>query len=236
MRIRNINTGRILFPAFIAAAGLLLFSCTQFFSTSWASWAARDPAQLIPAVTRANVNDLVKSFEDDPDGSFALLKKIKEAHDGAASPELEVAALKAAINSVDLINAIVGVVGELSNLGNFDNPDEVRNIIEKALGGMKNLEAVGETLSAILPAPNSSDFDNFVNAASVEDLAMGAIVLLLGEASKQDADNLEDFLENPDKYLSASDTWKLAQEMVAQAIVKGITGLLGDVLDYLSLT
>jgi hypothetical protein len=235
MKNRHFVLGRILFLAFLAAAGLLLFSCTQFFSTSWAPWAARDYDKLIPAVTAGNVNQLTSLYENDPDGSLALLKKIQAAE---SSPELEAAALKAAVNSISLVSAIAGVAGDLGSLGSLTE-GETRDIIKDVLDGMKNLEKASEALSEILPSPEDTEaWDNFTETASADDLAMGAVVLLLGEVSGNvdfdDPDALNDFLEN----LPDNKNIELAKALVEASIAKGdeLSGPLKNILDNLNLS
>ena len=196
---------------FVMMAGLLFFSCTNFFSNSWASWAARDYNSLIPNVTAGNVSNLASLFEDDPDGSLALLKKIQSAVNGNPSAAdlliLQSAALEVAVNSVGLVNGMLAAAG---NMSDFDNVDDARSILDAALNAMSNLEEAGSLLAAILPNPpaiNSGSgtldendpeygaFMNFAKSASADDLAMAAVVLLLGEASKF-AGDLDEFLED----------------------------------------
>jgi hypothetical protein len=238
MKTRHCNTSRILFPAFLAAVGLLLFSCTQFFSTSWAPWAARDYGKLIPAVTVDNVNQLTSIYENDPDGSLALLKKIQAANDDESSPELEAAALKAAVNSIGLVSAIAGVVGELSNFNNLTEGD-TRDLFQSALDGMKNLEDASKVLADILPSPDDKDaWASFTETASADDLAMGAVVLLLGEVSGSvdfdDPDALDDYLES----LPDNKNIQLAKALVEASIAKSdeLSGPLKDILDNLNLS
>jgi hypothetical protein len=237
MKTRHLYSGRVFFPVFLTATGLLLFSCTQFFSTSWAPWAAREYDKLIPAVTADNVDQLTSIYENDPDGSLALLKKIQESQESSdeSSPVLEAAALKAAVNSIGLVSAIAGVAGDLSG---WDDSTDFKGIFENALNGMKNLEDASAALFEILPGIDDPGFDDFIAFASADDLAMGAVVLLLGEVSANvdfdDPDAFNDFLES----LPDNQNIQLAKALVEASIAKGdeLSGPLRDILDNLNLS
>ena len=166
----------------------LLGSCLDFFSNSWASWAARDPSSLIPAVTLDNVNDLIEMAENDPDLSLALLLRIGEAVDDASDEEkaaLQAAAVEAAVNAVGLGQTIAGAAGDFANISDVDSAIDV---IMDAINNMPNLDEVSEALFDLLPAPGSGEFNTFIENATAEEIALAAILLLAGEAKKYDSD------------------------------------------------
>jgi hypothetical protein len=219
----------------------LLVSCTQFFSTSLALWAARDPATLIPPVTAGNVQDLIGSAENNPDMSLALLKGINDAIAGASAGEkikLQVAALEAAVNASSLGPALLNKAGDISEL--MDDPQKTKQMVLDSLNDMKNLTAAADTLAAILPDPSDqAAIDAFADTADADSLAMAAAVLLAAEAKGQS--DKDDFLNNFDPQSSTlSDSAKLAVKLAEAAKLKVDnnegSGMLKDVLEGLNLT
>ncbi|MHC6204110.1 hypothetical protein ACYULU_13075 [Breznakiellaceae bacterium SP9] len=222
----------------------LCASCTDFFSHSLAPWAARDPSSLIPSVTVSNVDELIRKAENNPDLSLAVLKKIQSAADSASDGErsvLQAAALQAAVNAASLGPQLMKNAGNISELTNDSAKAQgaAIELLTKSLGAMGNLSEAGALLEAILPDPNDTTaFDAFVAAASADDLAMGAAVLL-GAAAKKQGD--------PGAYLAAFDSSggspspseTLAVKLAAAAKDKndaeGGGGLLADILKGLKL-
>jgi hypothetical protein len=181
------------FFAVLVAAGLVC-SCTEFFSTSLAPWAARDASSLIPPVTTGNVNDLITGSENNPDMSLAVLKKIQDAVNGASAEEassLQAAALQAASNASGIGPVLLNKAGNISDVVN--NPDSARDMVVDAINEMPNLKETGEALAAVLPEPGTPAFDAFVEKASADDLATAAAVLLAAEAKDKDADFINNF-------------------------------------------
>jgi hypothetical protein len=163
---------------------LCTLSCTDFFSTSLASWAQRDPASLIPGVTTGNVQDLVRTAENDPALSLELLKKIKAAADQAgpeAAAMLRAQGLKAGANAVDLGSSLLNSIDDISVVG---DSGQAADMLVKAINAMPNLAATAAVLSGLVPDPASETaaFDAFIDAADLNDLAMAAAVLLAAEA------------------------------------------------------
>jgi hypothetical protein len=188
--------------------GGLLVSCTEFFSTSLAPWAARDPDKLIPAVTTGNVDDLIAMTENNPDMSLSVLKKIEDAVNNAsgdAKAALQAAALEAAVNATGMGSAVLNNVDKVTTA----TADNAKDLVIDAIGDMKNLEAACDTLMSILPTPppitvpptSDPDFDAFTANAKPEELAMAAAMLLAGELNKQD--DPEDFIDNFDPKTAA---------------------------------
>ena len=163
----------------VLAVGIFGASCTDFFSISWASWAKRDPHNLIPPVNAGNIDELVNDpyIADDPDLSLALLENIDAAMDGASDEDKEIlqnAALEVAVNASGLGQAALGLLSDLDSL-----QDDPVGMILDAISGMDNLEATSELLCSILEG-----FDPNNENADPTDLALAAVVLLAAEAQK----------------------------------------------------
>ena len=213
-------------------AGFLCFSCTDFFTTSLFPWASRNPNDIIPKVTKDNVDDLIELFENDPDGSLALLKKIKDAAGEASGDEknqLLGAALEAAVNASGLGQAIISAAG---NINNLKDEEDVRGMLLETMDKLTNLEETSAILSGMLPKPGdypdhpNPEFLEFCDKAKTEDLAMAAVVLLLGVASKSCDGDFNALLDDPLKFLDNKnldfkDSVELAQAMALVAAIKG---------------
>ncbi|MDR2094141.1 MAG: hypothetical protein LBP76_01315 [Treponema sp.] len=220
----------------------LLASCTQFFSTSLAPWAARDPASLIPPVTTGNVHDLIGTAENDPDMSLALLKGINDAMAGASAEEkvkLQTAALEVAVNASSLGPSLLNKVEDSSALA--EDPQKAKQMVLDSLNDMENLTSTADTLALILPDPSDeAAFGAFTDTADADSLAMAAAVLLAAEAKKEA--NSGDFLENFDPADTAlSDSAKLAVKLAEAAKTKNDnnnegSGMLKDMLEGLNLS
>jgi hypothetical protein len=162
-------------------------ACTDFFSGSLATWAARDPDKLVPPVNADNVFDIIAEFENNPDASLAVLKRIQNALADAPDGEkitLQVAALEAAANAVGLVNAVFGAITDPDDI----MEDSAKDIMLDVINGMTNLEAAGSLLLDVLPAPGTPEFKAFVASANPNDLAFAAVILLAGEAKRQPGD------------------------------------------------
>ena len=216
--------------------GVLIVSCTEFFSTTLAPWAARDPNKLIPAVNAGNVDDLIARYGNNPDVSLTILKKIQSAVNGGASDadtkKLQSAALEAAVNAAGLLQAATGAVNQAGNI-DFSNPEEARNFILDGVGNLKNLDAVSSALNEILPKPDSSsppysdEFNAWAAGASADDLAMAAAVLIAGEIKGKNTVEIDTYLFSlydntgqPDPP-AGSDTANLALAMAIASTLDG---------------
>jgi hypothetical protein len=217
----------ILFGTPLLAVMVFFLSCGDFFTTSLATWAQRDPASLIPQVTKGNVAELTELTESNPDWSLALLKDIDKAAD---SPELQAAALRVAANASGLGAAIFQ---HTDDIGNIDE-DNAEGIVIDALNGLSNVVETGAVLESILPAPGTPEWGDFVAAAGAEDLAMAAVVLLAGKA--KDSGDPENYIDTfPDPPAPGS-TEALAKELAdAARSGYGGGGFLEDILSGLNL-
>jgi hypothetical protein len=223
---------RILF-GLAACFALLFFSCTDFFTTSLASWAQRDPSSLIPPVTTGNIQELIEITETNPDQSLALLKSINEAGD---NPELQAAALQVAANASGLGAAILQHADDIANI----DEDNAKDIVVDALNSLSNIVETGSVLKDILPDPtDTTAWDTFVDVSSAEDLAMAAAVLLAAEAKSATGGALGyiNGFDPTDASSTNTDAEKLAVALAEAAINKPSSGgLLGDLLAGLNLT
>ncbi|MDR2049883.1 MAG: hypothetical protein LBP69_10560 [Treponema sp.] len=210
--------------AFCTAA--LFFSCGDFFTTSLAGWAQRDPSSLIPPVTTGNVAELLELTENNPDQSLALLKGIRDA---GANPELQAAALQAAANASGLGAAIFRHADDISNISETD----MKGIVIDALRGLDNVVETGSVLEEILPDPSdTAAWNAFVDASGAEDLAMAAVVLLAGKARGENDPG--SYIDNFQSTTGSAE--KLAKELALAAQAKHTGGgFLEDMLNGLHL-
>ncbi|MCA1950638.1 MAG: hypothetical protein LDL24_08695 [Treponema sp.] len=217
-----------------------LGSCRQFFTTSLAPWAARDPASLIPPVTASNIDDLLAQTANNPAQALALLDKIADAVATASAADaavLQAAALQAASNASGVATSVLSNAGTLLNT--LQSNGDIIPVISDAIAGLSNLAPSATALATILPAPNTPAFDAFVAQASPEDLAMAAIVLLAAEA--QASGGVENYINSFDPNgASLSDNEALAvalaEDAAAAYAASGGTGPLADILAGLNLT
>jgi hypothetical protein len=227
---------RLVFSLGVAAG--LLVSCTDFFSTSLASWAARDPASTIPAVDTGNVNDLIVIAENNPDMSLEILKKIDAAVQGAGEDEassLRAAALQAAANASSLGPTLLNKAGDIA--GVLNDPDGAQNLVIDAIKDMPNLAETRDALNSLLPEPGPA-FDAFIEKADANDLATAAAVLLAAEA--KDMMDTGDYIQNFDPAdPNISPSAALAVQLATEASKKYDAGDSGgrfkDILDGLNL-
>ncbi|MDR1863143.1 MAG: hypothetical protein LBQ67_04390 [Treponema sp.] len=218
-----------------ALLSLVFVSCTDFFTTSWGRWAARDPANLIPKVTAGNVQELIEMAENNPDLSLEVLKGIGKSVGGASGKDktdLQNAAITAALNASDLTNALMN---SGSNMSSMEDPAKVKDSMLNTLNGLGNLTPAADNLAAILPGPaDGAAFDAFAATASADDLAMAAALIMAGEAKKSG---------DPNGYVSGyiRGSSPLAEALAAKAAEKyadgsGDNSVLKDLLDELGLT
>ncbi|MDR2110230.1 MAG: hypothetical protein LBP32_02875, partial [Spirochaetaceae bacterium] len=240
-----LGLGRFRCVPLLAAAlgGLLWTSCTDFFSTSLGSWAARDRRNIVPSVNTGNVKDLVVKAENDPDLSLGVLKGIDAAVKKTSGQErisLQGAALEAAVNASGLGGSVLNKAGELSSV---DSPEKARDMVVDAITGMKNLEETSTVLGSILPDPEADPegFLAFTDAADPNDLAMAAAMLLAAEGEKymdEDEEALEDYMDNFDPFgAGLSPSERLAVKLAEEAAKKseGLNDSMKDRLDGLHL-
>ena len=218
---------------------LVVGSCRQFFTTSLAPWAARDPASLIPLVSTANIDELLEQSANNPDQSLALLDSINDALATASDADkavLQAAALTAASNASGLATSVLSNAGALLNAQ--ESGGDIIPVISDAIEGLANLADTATLLADILPDPSSQSFHDFVAQASPEDLAMAAIVLLAAEA--QTVGGVENYIEsfNPGSPSKDAETLAvaLAEAAATAYATSGGTGPLADILAGLNLT
>ena len=194
---KNIHNPHLLILLSIIA--VLLLSCTDFFSRSWASWAARDPDKLVPKVTAGNVDEIITSAENNPDLSLSVLKKIGDAAKGKTSEDdlkkLQNSALKAATNAAGLVPAVLNVANDIlsTDLSNISD-EEATQMVFDAINNMKNLISTSDALREILPDPvnDPEAFENWVSEANADDLAFAAVLLIAAEVKDNEIDSIDD--------------------------------------------
>jgi hypothetical protein len=229
----------------MAALGgfFLCASCTDFFSSSLGSWAARNRRNMKPNVNAGNVGDLVSQAENDPDLSLGVLKGIDDAvknASGEAKTALQQAALGAAVNASGLGASVLNNAGELSSV---DSPEKAKDLVVDAINDMKNLSETSDVLGSILPDPDADPegFQAFVDTADPNELAMAAALLLAAEGEKHvnDSDEaLSDYVNNFDASgAGLSDSEKLAVKLAEAAAQKpeGLNDSMKNLLDGLHL-
>ncbi|MDR1318014.1 MAG: hypothetical protein LBJ90_00185, partial [Treponema sp.] len=173
-------------PLMSLVAAFSLCSCTQFFSSSLAPWAARDPSTLIPPVTAGNVDELIKIAENNPDLSLEVLRGIDKAQRNSGGSEkaaLQAAALKAASNASGMGTALMHQAGNISEI--MEETGNAKKLVADILGDMNNLNKTSDILVNTLPAPGTPEYDVFAGKASADDLAMTAAIMLAAEAKKE---------------------------------------------------
>lgn len=230
------KTGLRIRFAFLIILVVSLFSCRQFFTTSLAEWAARDPSDLIPKLSSSNVFDLINTFAESPDHSLALLDDIEAALDGANAQEtavLQAAALEAAANASGIVPALMENSNDI--LESMDDADAIIDLIDSTVNGLDNLPESAALLLEILPDPSDTEaFEAFLDNADPEDLAMAAIVLLASEASA--SGGARAYIESFDPDSPASDAELMAVALAeAAAAAEGPDGTIADILENLNL-
>jgi hypothetical protein len=118
----------------------------------------------------------------------------------------------------------------------MEDKDNAKGLIIDAINDMPNLKKTGETLTSILPAPDTPEFTACVEKADADDLATAAAILLAAEAKGKGDDYINNF--DPDDAL-ATDSAKLAVGLANAALKKyeetESAGRLKDILEGLNL-
>jgi hypothetical protein len=232
-------------------AAPLLVSCTDFFSTSLASWAARDPASALPReINTGNVDDLITIAENNPGMSLEILKKINDAVQNAGEDEassLRAAALQAAANASSLGPTLLNKADDIA--GSINNAEDAQNLVIDAINDMSNLAETRDALNSLIPPPGPA-FDSFVEKADANDLATAAAVLLAAEAKDvmDDGDYIKNFdpsdpTLSPGAALAVQLATEAAKKYEAEAAASAngngtgasSGGFLKDILDGLNL-
>ncbi len=233
---------QILGIGFFAVLSLFPLSCKQFFSTSLASWAARDPSSLVPSVSASNVNDLIDQSANNPVLALEVLKGIQSAAGSASGQDLvtlQVASVTAASNASGLGTAILQNAGNIVDSLSGSNSTAVIDLVSNAVSGLTQLSPSGSALVAILPSPtDTTAFNAFVSQATPENLAMAAVTILAAQA--QATGNVTTYINSFPASPSAGTPEALASALASSAKTKyaaeGGTGPLADILAALNLT
>ncbi|QQO07909.1 hypothetical protein [Breznakiella homolactica] len=189
----------VLFLALPAVFSLFFTACTDFFSTSLGSWAARDWSGKTIPVNSDNVHDLIAQAENDPDMSLAVLRGIEDAvskASGKDKTDLQSAALEAATNASGIGNEIIGNVGDILKASDEDDNGKISAIINSTIDSLGNLGETSDILVRILPDPDTdpAGFQAFLDNSAAEDLGMAAVILLAAESKNNGG--ADEYLEN----------------------------------------
>jgi hypothetical protein len=181
--IRRNRNGNLFFGIVLfALAGLLLASCTDFYSTSWGEALARDPSNV--KVTASNVNELLRDANGDTKASRAILEKLK----GTTDPTLQAASVKAANQAAGLTELVLSNLGVLTADGT--NTDALTKVAETVFGEAKKNDITGVandvagTLENTLKEGSTPEFkeDSFAKSVSTSDLTLLLVTVMMGEA------------------------------------------------------
>jgi hypothetical protein len=208
---------KIMIPGVLLS--LVFVSCTDFFTSSWGTWAARDPANLIRNVSAGNVDEYITMAENNPDLSLELLKKIGGASGSASGSDkakLQSAAVTAAINASNLTTTLMNNAADVSSL---ENTDDVKNLVTSTLNSMNNLTPASDALVGILEQDKAA----FMASASADDMALAAVLILAGEAKKAGPDVFSDY-ENATIPPSSQPTIDFVEELATAALDKQQSG------------
>jgi hypothetical protein len=213
-RNRNLFLGTGLF---VFVTGLLLASCTDFYSTTWGEDFARDPSNI--KVTTSNVNELLKDANGDTKASRAILEKLK----GTTNPKLQVAAVKAANQAAGLTGL---VLSNLDILTGDHNTDSLTTLGQTVMGEAKKNDIVGvaNDIAGILPSPDDTlrfPEGSVIKSVSNSDLTLLLVTMMMAEATEFEK-GFDDYAKDwngTDKKIDGKGTVALKQkEKVVAAI------------------
>jgi hypothetical protein len=184
--------------ALISVVFLVLFptSCMDVFTNSWGSALKRDPDKLIPKVTTSNVGELLDASVGDPEFAAVLLGKIRNSVENTTGKDkaiLQDAGLKAAVEASGLAAEFINNAGELLKT---ESAEGVKNSIDTILKNLDTDRSISIANNLLDILDDETAFKEF-SEASNGDLAVAAVVLLIGEVKKSGGtldDYLDDFL------------------------------------------
>jgi hypothetical protein len=190
---------------------LILGSC-EVFSTSWASWAARDLSKV--EITVDNIEDLIDEMAGDPKKSLELLQKLEQAVKNASPGDkatLQAAALDVAINAAGLVSAALDSVSTLLDaLDSASTPGESTKLGKSGeellgiLNKLQNTSAISSSLNSIIGEPSQA----FQKEAGTTQLMMAGLILAYDDVA-QDGEKVT--LQSFEDHLSdvvKDDDWK----------------------------
>ncbi|MDR1637241.1 MAG: hypothetical protein LBR93_07870 [Treponema sp.] len=190
-RSRNLFFGTLLL---VLGAGLLLASCSDFYSSTWGDAFVRDPSKV--NVNSSNVYELLKDANGDTKASRAILEKLK----GTTDPKLQAAAVKAANQAAGLTGLVLSNLDTVTG-ANADNPDSLKGLASSVLGEAKKNDIKGvadgivETLTVTTGTPPKFEGD-FADSVSTSDLTLLLVTMMMAEVEAQEIEG-----DNPfDKY------------------------------------
>ncbi|MDR1900593.1 MAG: hypothetical protein LBQ55_11325 [Treponema sp.] len=232
-------------PALLLA-GALFTSCPDVMSSSWGSWAKRDPR--IPSITSGNIKGLLQAAVGDPEFAKALLDKIiasAKTATGDRKEMLEGAGISAAALASGLDTLILSNAGSLINAAGSDDIDTdamqatMERIFNEAKGN--NQTAIADELVELLSGEDWKNPNPAIMAhTDTDSLIISAMVLLIAESQKNHAgsfsaylDDFADRQEDVDPSNSLTPYEKTA--LCLAAIVAGNVAGMDDLFDFLKL-
>ncbi len=184
---RKLTKGSLLFPLTIVLLAGILTSCTDFFTTSWGEWAARDKSTLVKNVTSDNIDELMATAANDKEMQVIIMNNLVDAVSKEENPDkkkkLQNAGVELALSTTNIMDTVLGSVGELTSLmdggdGGEVDTDEVITYVTDILNSMSNLQGSTDNLSAMI---NIEDIDNLVDENNAMNMALTSVLLLCAE-------------------------------------------------------
>jgi hypothetical protein len=189
---------------------LLLSGCTDFVSTSWGSWAKRDPGNLIPTPDGNNISDLVDAARGDKDFARELLDKIKnevENKQGEEKAALQGAGVSSAAAASGLDMELISSASDLisaasSGAGSSEDADSALEAVDVIYQGMRDtdLTSIADDLVAILD--DEDTFENDYNDSSTssktttDDITISIMVLFIAEAQEKGLSSVNEYVQD----------------------------------------
>jgi hypothetical protein len=179
-RIRNLFFGAVLLAL---GTGLLLASCSDFYSTTWGEAFARDPSNV--KVTSSNVDELLKDASGDREASRAILKKLI----GTDDPKLQAAAVKAANQAAGLTELALSNLGTLTG-SNADNADSLEKLAKTIMAEARenDIKGIADDIAGTLPVSSSNPPQfrgSFADSVSSSDLTLLLVTMMLAEVPEE---------------------------------------------------
>ncbi|MDR2304649.1 MAG: hypothetical protein LBE10_08695 [Treponema sp.] len=189
---------------------LLLSGCPDVMSTSWGTWAKRDPGKLIPAPDGNNVSDLVDAARGDKEFARELLGKIKDEVNtkrGEEKAALQGAGISSAAAASGLDMELISNASTLISAASSSGEDSVEanaalDAVNVIYQSMKNtdLTSIADDLVAILDdeATFTADYYNSATGSktSTDDITVSIMVLFIAEAQENGYDDVNEYVDS----------------------------------------
>jgi hypothetical protein len=230
---------------------LLLSGCTDFVSTSWGSWAKRDPGKLIPTPDSGNVSDLVDAARGDKEFARELLDKIKNEVDNKRGEEkaaLQGAGVSSAAAAsgldVELITRASDLINAASSSsGSSAEADSALNTVDVIYQGTKDTDliSIADDLVEILEDEDTFRNDYYNSSTSskttTDDITVSIMILFIAEAREKGFSNVNEYIESFKSRKEQGGSFLTVREEKALFLAELISGQdgIGSLLDALGL-